>query len=41
MDLHWDILELQDKDINEIKQFAQNLSDFNKYYIMKTQNGGC
>ena len=27
LDLHWKIIELQDKDINEIKQFAQNLSD--------------
>ena len=27
MDLNWEIIEIQKKDINEIKQFAQNLSD--------------
>ena len=27
LDLNWEIIEIQEKDINEIKQFAQNLSD--------------
>jgi len=27
LDLNWEIIEIQENDINEIKQFAQNLSD--------------
>ena len=27
LDLNWEIIEIQENDINEIKQFAQNLSE--------------